>query len=153
MRIVLALVLALLAAPAFAIDPGEAFKDPAAEERARGLFRELRCMVCQNQSIDESDAPLAKDLRLLVREHLQRGETDAQIKAFLVARYGDFVLLKPPVSASTWLLWGAPAAVLVIGGAIALVAVRRKRGLAGPQPLSEDEKARVAALTRQDTPA
>src|SRR3954470_16615115 len=103
-----------MAAPAFAVHPDEILKDPVLEARARTLSQELRCMVCQNQSIDDSDAPLARDLRVLVRERLTAGDSDGQVIDFLVARYGEFVLLKPRVSAHTLLLWLAPFAVLVI---------------------------------------
>src|SRR6201987_727910 len=105
----------LLTAPAFAVQPDEILPDAALEARARDLSRELRCMVCQNQSIDDSDAPLARDLRILVRERLQAGESDQQVINFLVARYGEFVLLRPRFSWHTALLWLAPAAVLLIG--------------------------------------
>src|SRR5919206_5196359 len=108
--------LALIAAPAaHAVQPDEIMADPAKEARARNLSRELRCMVCQNQSIDDSEAPLARDLRLLVREHIAAGGSDAQVMDFLVARYGEFVLLKPRLERHTLLLWGAPFAVLLIG--------------------------------------
>src|SRR5437879_1343659 len=106
--------------PALAVQPDEIMTDPALEARARGLSKELRCMVCQNQSIDDSDAPLARDLRLLVRERLKGGDSDQQVMEFLVARYGDFVLLKPPFNWHTALLWLGPPAALV-GGALVLV--------------------------------
>src|SRR5476651_399678 len=110
-------LLAALMAPtfAFAVTPDEMLKDPALEARARDLSRELRCMVCQNQSIDDSEAPLAKDLRVLVRERLTQGDSDRQALAFMVARYGEFVLLRPPFEWHTLLLWGAMPAVLVAG--------------------------------------
>src|SRR5438477_6443849 len=108
------IALTLIGAPALAVQPDEILQDPVLETRARALSQELRCMVCQNQSIDDSDAPLAKDLRLLVRERLTAGDSDNQVIDFLVARYGEFVLLKPRVSAHTLLLWLAPLAVLVI---------------------------------------
>lgn len=145
------LAMALLAqAPAFAVQPDEMLADPALELRARTLSRELRCMVCQNQSIDDSEAPLARDLRLLVRERLKAGDSDQQVLDFLVARYGQFVLLKPRFGWDTALLWGAPAGVLVIGvlGLVALI--RRSRGdaqhLADQAPLSEAERNRLDAL-------
>jgi cytochrome c-type biogenesis protein CcmH len=114
-------------APAHAVQPDEVLTDPALEERARELSKELRCMVCQNQSIDDSDAPLARDLRLLVRERLQAGDSDAQVLDFLVARYGEFVLLRPRFNAHTALLWLMPLIVLLIGGAALVFAWRRYR--------------------------
>jgi len=128
-----------LAMPAFAVEPDEVLNDPVLEARARELSGNLRCLVCQNQSIDDSDAPLARDLRLLIREHLVKGESDAEIVDYVTGRYGDFVLLKPRFDASTLLLWTAPFAVLLAG----IVALwRRRTGSAAPeQPLSEAEKA------------
>src|SRR6266571_430198 len=111
---------------ALAVQPDEILTDPALEGRARVLSKELRCMVCQNQSIDDSDAPLARDLRLLVRERLQSGDSDQQVIDFLVARYGQFVLLNPRFNWFTWALWLGPPGVL-IGGAIALVLLARRR--------------------------
>ena len=153
MQLVL-LALALLSAPrAWAVQPDEVMADPALEARARGLSKELRCMVCQNQSIDDSDAPLARHLRLLVREHLKSGESDQQVMEFLVARYGDFVLLKPPFNWHTALLWLGPPGAL-IGGALVLVLVNRRRSRRGatdtakPQGgnLTPAEEARLARL-------
>src|SRR5579871_5987930 len=117
----------LLATPSFAVQPDEILPDQALEARARDLSRELRCMVCQNQSIDDSDAPLARDLRLLVRERIAHGDSDRQVIDFLVARYGPFVLLKPPFNPHTVLLWLVSPLVLA-GGAIALVFYARRRG-------------------------
>jgi cytochrome c-type biogenesis protein CcmH len=139
------LVLALLASPALAVQPDEVLKDPMLESRARALSQELRCMVCQNQSIDDSDAPLAKDLRVLVRERLSAGDSDNQVIDFLVARYGEFVLLKPRLSAHTLLLWLAPFAVLLIA-AFAFIAARRRTAAAAPDRLTPDEEARINAL-------
>jgi cytochrome c-type biogenesis protein CcmH len=139
------------AAPAFAVTPDEILPDPQLEARARALSHELRCMVCQNQSIDDSDAPLAHDLRVLVRERLKAGDTDAQVVDFLVARYGEFVLLKPRFEWHTAPLWLAPIGLLLIGGMILLVARRRRDGAAkpeGPAPLSKSEQARLAELTK-----
>ena len=116
--------------PARAVLPDEVMSDPAKEARARDLSRELRCMVCQNQSIDDSDAPLARDLRLLVRERLKSGDSDQQVIDFLVARYGQFVLLNPRFNWSTWVLWLGPPSVLV-GGALALVVFARRRARRG----------------------
>lgn len=134
-------ILALLAflAPAHALSPDELLKDPALEARARGLSAHLRCLVCQNQSIDDSDAPLAKDLRTLIREQLVVGKSDEQIMDFVVARYGEYVLLKPRIGAGTIVLWGTPFAVLLIAGA-ALLARRRKALPAPEAPLTEAER-------------
>jgi cytochrome c-type biogenesis protein CcmH len=115
-----------LATPALAVQPDEVLADPKLETRARNLSRELRCMVCQNQSIDDSEAPLARDLRILVRERLQAGDSDAQVLDFLTARYGAFVLLKPPFSWHTALLWLAPSGVLILG-IVTLILARRRR--------------------------
>ena len=141
---------ALCAAPAHAVQPDEVLSDPALESRARALSRELRCMVCQNQSIDDSDAPLARDLRLLVRERLKAGDSDSKVMDFLVSRYGEFVLLKPTLTWHNAVLWGTPAAVLLIG-AIALVVMRRRAAApaaagAASIRLTPDEEARIAAL-------
>ena len=130
--------MALMALPAFAVQPDEILKDPNLEARARHLSGGLRCLVCQNQSIDDSDATLAKDLRVLIREHLVKGETDQQIMNFVVARYGDYVLLKPRLTPGTLLLWGTPFAVLLIAG---LALLLRRRAASSPeQPLSDTER-------------
>jgi cytochrome c-type biogenesis protein CcmH len=139
------------AVPALAVQPDEILSDPALEARARALSRELRCMVCQNQSIDDSDAPLARDLRVLVRERLQAGDSDANVIDFLVARYGQFVLLKPRVTWETALLWAGPPAVLLIGALALVMAARRRSGMAvagdaQSTPLSAAEKARLKEL-------
>jgi cytochrome c-type biogenesis protein CcmH len=142
------LALALSCAPVLAVQPDEILKDPALEARARALSQELRCMVCQNQSIDDSDAPLARDLRVLVRERLTAGDSDGQVIDFLVARYGEFVLLKPRLNPSTLLLWLAPFAVVVIG-ACGLIAFLRRRGrdeAPSAAPLTADEQRRVTEL-------
>jgi cytochrome c-type biogenesis protein CcmH len=144
------LCLFLALTPAFAVQPGEILKDPALESRARALSQELRCMVCQNQSIDDSDAPLAKDLRVLVRERLTAGDSDRQVIDFLVARYGEFVLLRPRLNAHTVLLWLAPFAV-VLAGACGLIMFLRRRSReelpsAAQAPLTSDEQQRVAKL-------
>jgi len=158
MRRALALIVltALLMAPfvpmASAVTPGEEFANAAQETRARTLFRELRCMVCQNQSIDASEAPLARDLRGLVREQIAAGQSDADIKRFLVDRYGSFVLLRPPFGISTMLLWGAPILVLVGGlGAIAMALSRRRRGIPAEPPLDAAETERLRALLNRPT--
>jgi cytochrome c-type biogenesis protein CcmH len=132
------------ASTAFAVQPDEVLPDPALEARARALSRELRCMVCQNQSIDDSDAPLARDLRLLVRERLQAGDSDKGVLDFLVARYGEFVLLKPRLAWHTALLWMAPLAALIAGlGAIVLASRRRRAVTVEPAPLTQDEQHRL----------
>ena len=140
MRKLLAIA-ALLAslAPALALSPEEQLSDPALEHRARAISAELRCLVCQNQSIDDSDAPLAKDLRTLVREQLLSGKSDQEVLDFVVARYGDFVLLKPRLNRETILLWGTPFAVLLIAGA-ALILRRRRTDSVPEAPLSEAER-------------
>jgi len=131
-----------------AVEPDEILTDPAMETRARGITRQLRCLVCQNQSIDDSNAPLAKDLRRLVRERLKAGDNDDAALAYVVARYGDFVLLRPPVKSTTWLLWFGPAVLLVAGAAFLVVRTRRRTGIApaAPAPLDDAEARRVAAL-------
>ena len=145
-RVLLALVLVFaVAGPARAVDPDEMLKDPALEARARHLGQELRCLVCQNESIDDSNADLARDLRKIVRERLTAGDSDQQIIDFLRARYGDFVLLKPPFEPATWALWLTPPAVLLIAGTLVLLAARR-RAEPAPRPLSEDERRALKAL-------
>lgn len=149
-RLVLALLLAaplFLPQPAHAIDdPSEMLKNPKLEARAEALGRRLRCLVCQNESIEESSAGLAKDLRALVRRHILRGDSDQQIVAFLVARYGNFVRLDPPVDPSTWLLWGSP--LLALGGGLGFVAWRlaRREPPEPPAPLDAAERERLARL-------
>jgi cytochrome c-type biogenesis protein CcmH len=141
------------AGPAVAVQPDEVLKDAALEERARAISAGLRCLVCQNQSIDDSDAPLARDLRLLVRERLTAGDTDAEVEAYLVQRFGDFVLLRPPLKASTLLLWLLPAAVLLGAAALAwsLFARRTAQAATAPQPaLSPEEERRLADILRND---
>ena len=146
-RCLLAAVLSLaILSPAIALGPDEVLSDPALEARARSLSKELRCMVCQNQSIDDSDAPLARDLRILVRERLQAGESDQQVINFLVARYGEFVLLKPPLTWHTALLWLAPSGVLMLGTVTLIMARKRKTATLAPQALSDTEQRRLTAL-------
>ena len=152
------LLLAAFAAPAaYAVQPDEIMTDPAKEARARELSRELRCMVCQNQSIDDSDAPLARDLRLLVRERIAGGDSDNQVIDFLVARYGEFVLLKPRLSPHTLLLWLLPPLALA-GGGLALWFYSRRRANAGGAAdpsllhLTEDEEARLQRLLAAEAP-
>ncbi len=136
--------------PAAAVEPNEMLADPALEARAREISRGLRCVVCQNESIDESDADLAHDLRVLVRERLVAGDSDEQVVQFIVDRYGDFVLLRPPVKSETYLLWASPAIMLLIAAAIIAIYLRRHRGGAVPQPLTAEERARVDALLKAD---
>jgi cytochrome c-type biogenesis protein CcmH len=150
-RLMLALVAALaLAAPARAVNPDEMLADPALEARARTLSQELRCLVCQNQSIDDSNADLAHDLRVLVRDRLKAGDSDAQVLAYLQARYGAFVLLKPPVERATWLLWFGPP--LLVAGALGTVTALalRRRSAAAPVPLDPAERARLTTLLGED---
>jgi cytochrome c-type biogenesis protein CcmH len=128
-------LLLLLAAPAFAAPAPDTFADPAMETRARALQRQLRCLVCQGESIDESGATLAADLRHLVRQQMAAGKSDAEIKSFLVARYGDFILMQPPLQADTMILWLAPFVVLLGAGAVAFWAIRRARPGADEEPL------------------
>ena len=141
------IVLLSIAGPAQAVQPDEVLNDSALETRARNLSRELRCMVCQNQSIDDSEAPLARDLRLLVRERLTKGDTDQQVLDFLVARYGEFVLLKPPLEKHTLVLWGLPPVVLV-GGLLRLCTRARRHGSRqqGSDSLNQDEERRLSTL-------
>jgi cytochrome c-type biogenesis protein CcmH len=152
LRIALVAILLGAAPSAMAVQPDEILKDPAMEARARALSRELRCMVCQNQSIDDSDAPLARDLRLLVRERLQAGDSNTQVIDFLVARYGEFVLLKPRFTAQTALLWLLPPGLLAIGIVVVVIGARRRKVTASAvaEGLTADEQARLAAL-RADT--
>jgi cytochrome c-type biogenesis protein CcmH len=147
-RAFLALLLLIAAAlPARAIQPGEELADPALEARARALSREIRCLVCQNQSIDESEADLARDLRMILRERIKAGDSDAEVKAFMVARYGDYVLLDPPFKAGTLLLWLGPALMLLLGlGAAARYLRRPQRRAAEAPPLSADERRRLDEL-------
>ncbi len=140
--------LLLASGPAWALsDPAEQLPDPTQEQRARALGRELRCLVCQNQSIEDSDAELARDLRRIVREQVAAGRSDGQVMSFLHDRYGDFVLLRPPVNAGTALLWATP--VLALGaGALLVLGLRRRRTAAAPAALSAAEQARLAELDR-----
>ena len=134
---------------AYAVQPDEVLGDPALEHRARLLSEELRCMVCQNQSIDESDAELARDLRVLVRERLVAGDSDSQVLDYIVSRYGEFVLLKPRLNLRNALLWGAPVILLLCGGAIMIGAARKKRG-SEVGALTAEEKHRLDAILRKD---
>jgi cytochrome c-type biogenesis protein CcmH len=144
----LALLLALLLPlQALAVgNPADMLPDPAQEARARELGRDIRCMVCQNQSIEDSEVGLARDLRLIVRERIVAGDSDAQVKAFLHARYGDFVLMKPPFSWSTAALWATPVVAVLLGLGLILAMRRRQAQVEGPPPLTEEERRRLAAL-------
>jgi len=143
----LIVLLATLAGPALAVTPDEIMKDPVLESRARHLSQELRCMVCQNQSIDDSDAPLAHDLRVLVRERLAKGDSDRQVLNFLVTRYGDFVLLKPPLQFDTILLWGLPPAALLAGLAALIIMARRRQKVSLQVPaLTPAEQQKLTTL-------
>jgi cytochrome c-type biogenesis protein CcmH len=150
-------IVVLGGSPARAVQPDEIMSDTAKEARARDLSRELRCMVCQNQSIDDSEAPLARDLRLLVRERIAAGDSDAQVIDFLVARYGEFVLLKPRLNPHTWLLWLMPPLALA-GGGLALWNYGRRRTKSGPTEdallfkLTADEEARLERLIAAEPP-
>ena len=130
---------------ALALQPDEVLDDAALEARARQISKELRCLVCQNQSIDDSDADLARDLRILVRERLLAGDSDQEVIGFIVARYGDFVLLRPPMKPKTYGLWFGPAVILALGlaGAALYLARRRRATAAGPEPLSPAERERL----------
>jgi cytochrome c-type biogenesis protein CcmH len=138
----------LLATPAAAVLPDEMLPDAAQESRARAISKDLRCVVCQNQSIDDSDAPLARDLRLLVREQISAGKSDAEVRDYVVARYGNFVLLKPPMEGDTLLLWAGPFAVLLLGG-IGIALWQRRRPTATPDaaPLTDAERAELDRLS------
>jgi cytochrome c-type biogenesis protein CcmH len=152
-RAVVILAFLLAALPAMAVLPNERLADPALEARARALSQELRCQVCQNQSIDDSNAPLAADLRRVVRERLTAGDSDAAVLQFMSARYGDYVLLKPPVRMDTWALWFGPLAILLIAAAGLVVYFRRRRDTAPAPaaPLAPDELRRVAHLLDERT--
>jgi cytochrome c-type biogenesis protein CcmH len=153
LKLIVVLLALTAAVPAVAVQPDEVLADAALEAQARALSKELRCMVCQNQSIDDSDAPLARDLRILVRERLQAGDSDQQVIDFLVARYGEFVLLKPRFSPHTALLWLGPATLLVIGAFGLFVLGRRyqararsERVIPGAAKLTPAEEARLAEI-------
>jgi cytochrome c-type biogenesis protein CcmH len=134
------------AGAAWAIQPDEIMANPKQEARARAIGRDLRCLVCQNESIDDSDADLAHDLRLLVRQRISAGDSDAQVKQYIVARYGNYVLLKPPFIPETYLLWLGPFLLLAAGGVIAAVYYRRTAQTAPVEPLSADQDRRLVAL-------
>ncbi len=149
-RIVLAMILALFAPlPAFAVNPDEVLSNPVLEQRARNLSAQLRCMVCQNQSIDDSNAELARDLRVLVRERLTNGDTDDQVVDYVVSRYGEFVLLKPRLSAKTVILWATPILLLLVGAIAILVFVRTRPSQRAVAALTAEEQARIEELLKK----
>ena len=148
-RAALALVLVLASGAASAVQPDEVLSDPRMEARARNISSGLRCLVCQNQSIHDSDAPLARDLRLIVRERLKAGDNDDQVQDYVVGRYGEYVLLRPVLALHTLLLWLTPIAVLGLG-ALGIWRLARSRKTVAPQRLTPAEEAEIAALTRQD---
>jgi cytochrome c-type biogenesis protein CcmH len=143
------LLILMLAAPAMAVEPSEILADPAMEARARVLSKGLRCLVCRNENIDDSNAELARDLRLLVRERLVAGDTDQEVEDFVVDRYGEYVLLKPVFSLSNAMLWFAGPVLLIIGGWISLVFIRRRStGIVVSDGLSDAEQAKLDALLK-----
>ena len=147
-RLVYVVLLLLSASPVFAVNPDEVLADPALEARARALSAQLRCMVCQNQSIDDSNAERAKDLRVLVRERITAGDSDEAVIDYVVSRYGEFVLLKPRLETKTLLLWGAPIVLLLAGAAVMIVSARRRSGRATGTPLSAEERDRLDAVLK-----
>ncbi|RUT30978.1 cytochrome c-type biogenesis protein CcmH [Arsenicitalea aurantiaca] len=151
------LALTLAIGPALAVNPDEILDDPVLESRARSISTNLRCLVCQNQSIDDSDAPLASDLRVLVRERLVEGDSDAQVLQFVVDRYGEFVLLRPVLGWHTILLWSAAPLILIAGGVAIFFGIRRRKAQPIPAAegltLSAEEEAALAALARNETPS
>jgi cytochrome c-type biogenesis protein CcmH len=153
--ILVALAIGLVATTAGAVEPDEVLKDPVLESRAREIGKELRCLVCQNQSIDDSDAELARDLRVLVRERLTNGDSNQQVVDYVVSRYGDFVLLAPPFKASTYALWLGPAVLIIVGVIVVVVFYRRRNAASvaagAPPPLSDAEKRRLAGLLEDDS--
>lgn len=153
-RLLSLLLVLTFSAPAFAVLPDEVLDDPVLEERAREISKNLRCLVCQNQNIDESNADLARDLRILVRERLVLGDTDEQVLDFIVSRYGDFVLLRPPFKPTTYLLWGSPI-LLLLAAFLAVWSFYRNRAretdeFLAPAGLSEDERRRLDSLLGKD---
>ena len=150
LALILGLFLAIQAVAALAVTPDEVLADPALEARARAISAGLRCMICQNQSIDESDAALAKDLRVLVRQRLVAGDSDEEVIAYVVSRYGEFVLLKPEFNWRNALLWGTPVLLLLVGGGYILVASRRRRQ-ADTQLLTDEEKTALAEALQRET--
>ena len=147
-RLILVFLFCLMASPALAVNPDEILKDPALEARARKLSLQLRCLVCQNQSIDDSNADLAKDLRVLLRQRLAAGDSDEEVMDYLVSRYGEFVLLKPRLSARTLLLWGMPVILVLTGGIVLVIALRNRRATPPADVLSAEEQARLDELLK-----
>jgi cytochrome c-type biogenesis protein CcmH len=148
-RLVLAIIglaVASIAQPALAVLPSEMLKDPALEARAEALSKNIRCQVCQNEDIDDSAAPLAADMRRLIREKMLAGQTDQQILEFLVQRYGDNVLMRPPIKPSTWLLWFGPAALLIVTAAGIAIAYRRRAAAPAAPQLAPDEERRLREI-------
>ncbi|MGK9050167.1 cytochrome c-type biogenesis protein [Neorhizobium petrolearium] len=146
----LALILAILTPlPALAVNPDEVLSNPVLEQRARNLSAQLRCMVCQNQSIDDSNAELARDLRVLVRERLTNGDTDQQVIDYVVSRYGEFVLLKPRFSVKTAILWATPILLLLIGAIAIFVFIRTRPSSRAVAVLSAEEQARIDELLKK----
>ena len=153
--LILAALLTLTPIAAHAVQPDEVLPDPAMETRAREISKDLRCLVCQNQSIDDSNAPLARDLRVLVRERLKAGDSNDQVLGFVTDRYGDYVLLRPPFKATTLFLWVGPFVILAIGAVATALYLRGRKGgtaVAGADtaPLTEDERRRLDALLRKE---
>lgn len=149
LRTMILAVLLVFSGPALAVNPDEVLPDPALEERARELSTELRCLVCQNQSIDDSDAPLARDLRILIRQRLSAGDSDNQVIDFVVARYGEFVLLRPRFAPHTWVLWLGTPLLLLLGALVIFTSFRRRNrnaALAGGDPLTEQEEKKLKQL-------
>lgn len=148
-RAIIALFVSIFAsAPLAAVEPDEILKDQAQESRARQISAELRCVVCQNQSIDDSNAPLARDLRVLVRDRIKAGDTDAQVMDYVVARYGPFVLLRPPFAASTLILWFAPAAIIALAGLFLVRHSRARPVTPAASVLTADEQRRIDEIMK-----
>lgn len=146
-------LIALIATPLWAVEPDEVLDDPVLEERARVISANVRCVVCQNEPIDSSNAGVARDLRILIRERLVAGDSNEEIYAFLVARYGDFVLFRPPLKPSTYLLWGGPLLILLLGGMAVVYTLRRRPEEQKANALSAEEQARLdALLSEKDDP-
>ena len=142
----------LLTTPAFAVTPQERLANPALEARARAISQSLRCLVCQNESIDESDADLAHDIRVLLRQRMLAGDTDAQAVQYMVARYGQFVLLRPPVEPATWVLWYGPGVLLLVAGLGTVIWLRRRAAMGAPAsvpPLTDAERQRLDEMLRE----
>jgi cytochrome c-type biogenesis protein CcmH len=148
MRALLVVLALLVAPPAWAVNPDEMLSDPALEARARALSQELRCLVCRNESIDESNAGFARDMRVMLRERIAAGDTDAEAKAWLIDRFGEYILLMPPARGANWLLYAAGPALLLAGLGLGLRFVAQRGRADGPEPLSAAEQARLDQLTR-----